>query len=1642
MDSDKNKTLESEFKNYSMYLKLIFDQIDYYISKKNNNYEEIVNYIKQFPSLLENDKTNNLNADKYFPIIGKSLQYESYKIADCVLKNLKLLISNNFLLGKTKEKEIILNSEKNENRTILDLMIENLCELENYSDEEIWFETMDVFNEIKLNKKMCLSKENHIKILNFYFQIYSKIRNNKSQEIEEKIKNLINEYFTQIKSSYNKNDFSQFFPLERKDTNFSITQESIINDYLFKIYENLGNKSIIEFNSRNNPLDLFICRIGKQIVDSICLEDAKGNLNKNKNYKVNSLIPKKESDFNLPLYRELTNIKILNECKYESGYFGWCYICRKKANYYCKDRKVPICSYKCKEIINNEEETILNYQNEIINLDNCCEIFKFLSSILSKENNFQKVKKLSLEIIISIIENNNYLLSNNKQFIQVIRDNLSEGLFKNCLSEYMDIFQLSVNVFFLLWKYFREYLKNQIGIFNQNVFLKILESENSYYQQKKIVLENFSKQESIYFIELYANYDCEANERLLVNRIITALTYIVQGRYMKIPNSYSDDENYELISLSLQILTNIIKSISDYCDKNFSKSSQNIFNDQGEEEGEKAEDFNVSESSSFITPNDFLTKEKIDLNLKKKFELQEAAKEFNLKPKRGINYLKKHQHINTSNLEQEAYSISYFLRNIPNLNKQKIGEFLGEKTDISLKTLKYFTESFDFKGMKIVSAIRFFLSTFQLPGEGQKIDRILQNFGAKYYNDNNNIYESADATFYLTYAIMILQTELHNPNIKEKMSLESFINFVNEQNIKNLDEITLKDIYNDILNEPISLPELDEAKDKLKINKKEEKFKRERQRIINEINMKLKQNNEKPYFRLSDREEEFLESFMENIWTPLLVMYSVIIEASDNENLYTSCIFGLSNCIKIFSLMNLDSQQKIALMTSFSKLTNIFYIKPIEEKNILCIKEILHLASLNSKYCKFTWNIIFDIIDKIYFYHLSVNGSKLEKEEIFKKINERKKNNPNFEEQLQIEKENMKLISKKIPSNTYERIFPKTKNFESDSIIDFVQSLCEIAKKNFKNGEVTKIFFLQKVVEVAEANVKRNRYIWRKIWNSIGDFLTEVALENDTDNSITSIDSLRQLATIYLQKDENTGFHFQTEFLKPFQEIWNKSNNDVTKEYILYCLNNIVRNQCNCIKSGWVIILNIFSTILNDNNSTGNEMINQTFESLYDISINHFNNIIEILSNLILCIGKFCSIKPKEINEILNSFIMKIEKREHFQNLLSLYFQFITSSEEEIRNLGLDNLFNNLKYGLDNIKETKNNSDFWKFLFLNLLIPIIEDLDKKSIKMNDKELEESKYLQILSDINIKTVDLFNIFFEYNYIYFDNFLETLSDIILEENILLSFTGLECLKYMLGIDRMSNSIYIDSYIKLITSLIHKSLQNEFFSLDENKIEDPNYKEKYNEIMIRMSVYSKIQLAAISIIEEVKNKYIPIISQDNILLLLDSLEASIKVSYKFNCNIKLRMLISEKQNSKGIIGLYRQLQAIIIYFDLLEKLNNEGDENKVFCFKKIMDASIIILKWFVEVNQEYINSINNYEEEINENIINEKDKIVFEIATSVENSIFPSILKFKFYEDQNYKEIIIKYLLELIMCEIPEIREKIKDIFIAVYDNDKKK
>ena len=105
--------------------------------------------------------------------------------------------------------------------------------------------------------------------------------------------------------------------------------------------------------------------------------------------------------------------------------------------------------------------------------------------------------------------------------------------------------------------------------------------------------------------------------------------------------------------------------------------------------------------------------------------------------------------------------------------------------------------------------------------------------------------------------------------------------------------------------------------------------------------------------------------------------------------------------------------------------------------------------------------------------------------------------------------------------------------------------------------------------------------------------------------------------------------------------------------------------------------------------------------------------------------------------------------------------------------------------------------------------------------------------------------------------------------------------------------------------------------------------------------------------------------------------------------------------------------------------------------------MEGSSKILHWFVERNQDYFDFVKNLNDQsINEEITNEKEKNVLELAPFVENSIFPSIIKFEFYKDKKYKDIITNYLFELIMCELPEIREKVKDILSIIFNQNKLK
>lgn len=124
-----------------------------------------------------------------------------------------------------------------------------------------------------------------------------------------------------------------------------------------------------------------------------------------------------------------------------------------------------------------------------------------------------------------------------------------------------------------------------------------------------------------------------------------------------------------------------------------------------------------------------------------------------------------------------------FLRNTTGLNATMIGDYLGEREEFPMKVMHAYVDSFDFKEMNFGEAIRFFLRGFRLPGEAQKIDRIMEKFAERFCKCNPDSFSSADTAYVLAYSVIMLNTDAHNIMVKEKVCFLGCHNFFNHVRI-------------------------------------------------------------------------------------------------------------------------------------------------------------------------------------------------------------------------------------------------------------------------------------------------------------------------------------------------------------------------------------------------------------------------------------------------------------------------------------------------------------------------------------------------------------------------------------------------------------------------------------------------------------------------------------------------------------------------------------------------------------------------------------------------------------------------------------------------------------------------------------------
>ncbi|KDD71678.1 Sec7 guanine-nucleotide-exchange factor, partial [Helicosporidium sp. ATCC 50920] len=174
---------------------------------------------------------------------------------------------------------------------------------------------------------------------------------------------------------------------------------------------------------------------------------------------------------------------------------------------------------------------------------------------------------------------------------------------------------------------------------------------------------------------------------------------------------------------------------------------------------------------------------------------------FAKKPAAGVEFLQA-----KGLLGRQPAEVAAFFRKTKGLDKTKLGEYLGERDEGHVRVMHAYVDSMEFDGLDFDEAIRRFLDGFRLPGEAQKIDRLMEKFAERYVHCNPGAFGSADAAYVLAYSVILLNTDAHNPGVKHKMSKADFLR--NNRGVNDgadLDEAFLGAVYDRIVHNEIKM---------------------------------------------------------------------------------------------------------------------------------------------------------------------------------------------------------------------------------------------------------------------------------------------------------------------------------------------------------------------------------------------------------------------------------------------------------------------------------------------------------------------------------------------------------------------------------------------------------------------------------------------------------------------------------------------------------------------------------------------------------------------------------------------------------------------------------------------------------------------
>ncbi|GFY62356.1 brefeldin A-inhibited guanine nucleotide-exchange protein 1 [Trichonephila inaurata madagascariensis] len=1009
-------------------------------------------------------------------------------------------------------------------------------------------------------------------------------------------------------------------------------------------------------------------------------------------------------------------------------------------------------------------------------------------------------KILSLQLLLSILQNAGPVFRSSEMFINAIKQYLCVALSKNGVSSIPEVFELSLAIFLALLENFKTHLKMQTEVFFKEIFLNILETSNSSFEHKYMVIQALNRicGEAQSIVDIYVNYDADLNSANIFERLVNDISKIAQGRQAIELGATAAQEKSMRIK-GLECLVFILKSMVEWSKDLYVNPMDLGANNLGGSEKQVSDEIesgkttivsygsinSLSSTSSYSeNPGDNPQHFEIMKHLK---EIREHGNDlFNRKPEKGIAYLIEHGIIGNS-----PSDIAEYLHSESRLDKMKIGDFLGENHKLNREVMYAYVDQMDYSGKDFVSALRYFLEGFRLPGEAQKIDRLMEKFAARYCetNPNNGLFSSADTAYVLAYSIIMLTTDLHSQSVKNKMTKEEYIKLnrgINDS--KDLPQEYLSEIYDEIAGNEIKMKNVapkfsgkgvgSEKKRRLLYNVEMEQMAKTAKALMESVS-----HVQAPF--TSAKHLEHVRPMFKTVWSPFLAAFAVGLQDCDDSEIAALCLDGIRCAIRITCIfhMTMERNAYVQALARFTLLTANSPITEMKAKNIDTIKTLITIAHTDGNYLGHRcWLEILRCISQLELVLLAGTGTKPRyvgnqshsegSTLAFMDAVDMSRGSASFDEKrMAVFKESMgETSSNSVVDFTGPLI---------DLQVDFGGSALQISRRLAKPP---RMFGLKKFREISYYNMGRIRLQWSRIWQHLGEHFNKVGCSPIEDVAFFAVDSLRQLSMKFIQMGEFSNFRFQKDFLRPFEHIMKNNRSPTIRDMVVRCIAQMVNSECQKIKSGWKNIFSVFHLAAADEDETIVELAFQTTGKI--ITQIYWENISlpqkEIFfQNAVRGLFEHCAkyaaeqptvFRDHNIEDITVSEDDRVWVRGWFPILFELSC-IVSRCKLDVRTRALTVMFEIIKTYGDEFKEA-----WWKELF-DIIFRIFDNM-----KLPESQLEKAEWMTTTCNHALyAVVDVFTKFYDVlGNLMLDNMYMYLKWCVKQDNEQLARSGTNCLE----------------------------------------------------------------------------------------------------------------------------------------------------------------------------------------------------------------------------------------------------------------------